>query len=53
MVYVFALVLLVTIGFVIWRIAASPRGGTGAARQQAPRGPDDDPDFLRKLNGPH
>jgi hypothetical protein len=51
--YVLALAVLIAIGFVVWRLAAASRSGPGAPRSAAPRGPDDDPDFLRRLNGPH
>jgi hypothetical protein len=41
------------VGPVVWFIAGRPQGGrTGPGRNQrpqAPRGPDDDPDFLRRL----
>lgn len=44
------------VGPIVWFIAGRPqRGPTGSAgpsgrqRPQAPRGPDDDPDFLRRL----
>jgi hypothetical protein len=41
------------VGPISWLIAGRPaRGGTGSgstSRPQPPRGPDDDPDFLRRL----
>ncbi|GAB3450473.1 PLD nuclease N-terminal domain-containing protein [Phycicoccus ginsengisoli] len=41
------------VGPVVWFIAGRPLRGPNSAgrieRPQAPRGPDDDPDFLRRL----
>lgn len=38
------------IGPVAWLIAGRPRSGArGVPRQRRPRGPDDDPDFLKDL----
>ncbi|MFT3661151.1 MAG: hypothetical protein QM809_07045 [Gordonia sp. (in: high G+C Gram-positive bacteria)] len=53
MLYFFLVILLVAVGFVVWRISQTPPGhGDGPVRgprREAPRGPDDDPDFLRRL----
>ena len=38
------------VGPVAWLIAGRPRRGTrGVTQQRRPRGPDDDPDFLKDL----
>lgn len=53
MIYLYALVLLIAIGVVVWRLSSmGGRADPPRGRAEAPRGPDDDPDFLRKLNRP-
>jgi Phospholipase_D-nuclease N-terminal len=51
-VWVFVILLFPIAGPVTWYLAGRPRRVTGGGRggsSQAPRGPDDDPDFLRNL----
>ncbi len=53
--WVFIILLFPPIGAIAWLIAgrptsiAPPQWGSWNSKQQGPRGPDDDPDFLRKL----
>ncbi|MEZ5210333.1 hypothetical protein [Gordonia sp. (in: high G+C Gram-positive bacteria)] len=44
---VYVLIVVIAVAFVVWRIARPPKAPT--PRRDAPRGPDDDPEFLRKL----
>ncbi|MFM9378412.1 hypothetical protein [Gordonia sp. VNK21] len=46
--YLLALLVLCVIGFLVWRLLTG-REHVPPADRNAPRGPDDDPDFLRKL----
>lgn len=51
MAFVYLLIIAAAIGFVVWKMTQA-QGGTptgSARRRDVPRGPDDDPDFLRKL----
>ncbi len=51
MAFVYLLIIVIAIGFVVWKIMQA-QGGTptdAGPRHDVPRGPDDDPDFLRKL----
>jgi hypothetical protein len=39
------------VGAILWLLFGRPRGGVVSARRaRPPRGPDDDPDFLRNLD---
>lgn len=49
MAYVYVLIVLAAVGFVVWKITQTPKGPAPSSRRDAPRGPDDDPEFLRKL----
>ncbi|WP_199832544.1 hypothetical protein [Gordonia iterans] len=51
MLYFYVAIVLLAVGFVVWRISQTPSNGGSAPgpRREIPRGPDDDPDFLRKL----
>ncbi|GAA3951301.1 hypothetical protein [Gordonia caeni] len=50
MLYVYLLIVVIAVGFVLWKMSQTPKGPTPTApRRDVPRGPDDDPDFLRKL----
>lgn len=44
---VLALLVVTAIGVVVWKLTATPR--TRVGNDRGPLGPDDDPDFLRKL----
>ncbi|MFT4087347.1 MAG: hypothetical protein QM658_09345 [Gordonia sp. (in: high G+C Gram-positive bacteria)] len=48
--YLLALLVITAIGVVLWKLVNTPRTPVGHGdRDDRPLGPDDDPDFLRKL----
>ena len=51
--YLFAIIVIASAAYIAWRLATiKPEAGTRAgapSRPEAPRGPDDDPEFLRSL----
>ncbi|WP_169317525.1 hypothetical protein [Gordonia hirsuta] len=50
MAYLYLLIILVAVGFVVWKISQAPKNPPApTSRRDAPRGPDDDPEFLRRL----
>ena len=50
MLYVYLLIVVAAVGYVLWKMSQAPKGPAGTtSRREAPRGPDDDPEFLRKL----
>ncbi|MFT3716842.1 MAG: hypothetical protein QM774_13130 [Gordonia sp. (in: high G+C Gram-positive bacteria)] len=50
MAYLFAFVILLAIVWIGWRLTYGSSSATpSAVRHDAPRGPDDDPEFLDKL----
>ncbi|WP_186349687.1 hypothetical protein [Gordonia spumicola] len=50
--YILAAALICAIAFVAWRLvgASQPADVVPESRRASPRGPDDDPDFLRSLD---
>ncbi|GAA4664174.1 hypothetical protein [Gordonia humi] len=56
MIYIFVAVLVCSVAFVGWRLAGLQDSASNGQRvpdrrprREAPKGPDDDPDFLRTL----
>ena len=51
--YLLVILVVSAIAYLAWRLLTTPRDGGGGAsnpgRREVPRGPDDDPDFLRKI----
>ncbi|MFZ2510187.1 MAG: hypothetical protein WAW85_03755 [Gordonia sp. (in: high G+C Gram-positive bacteria)] len=51
MAFVYLLIIVVAIGFVVWKMTQAQGGAptSSGPQRDVPRGPDDDPDFLGKL----
>lgn len=46
----YVLIVVATVVFILWKMSKASQGPAGtSSRREAPRGPDDDPEFLRKL----
>ena len=55
MTFLFAVIGVIAIGFLLWRAFGPQRdeatgGSSGSGYARGPKGPDDDPDFLRDLD---
>lgn len=50
MAWVYFIIVMAAVAFIVWKITQTPKANGGAdPRRNVPRGPDDDPDFLRRL----